>query len=107
MEHFSPKHVPGLNGDGCRVGGEYAVTKKSRTILRFERIAIGWRSRGGNLTVRCIVSFLADKSGAAAAEYAVMLGILGTAIATAALALGGDISSAYSNAASVITGFSF
>ena len=57
--------------------------------------------------MRSVIPFLPDQSGAAAAEYALMLAIMGAAIATSMLILGGDISSAYSNAATIIIGFSF
>jgi pilus assembly protein Flp/PilA len=47
--------------------------------------------------------YLADQSGAAAAEYALILAIVGAGIATAALALGHSISSALTSVASTIT----
>lgn len=37
------------------------------------------------------LNFLRDDSGAAAAEYALILAVIGSAIATAALALGGEV----------------
>ena len=46
--------------------------------------------------------FVHDESGASAAEYALILAIVGSAIAAAALALGGSISSAINRAASRI-----
>ncbi|MEP6867721.1 MAG: Flp family type IVb pilin [Novosphingobium sp.] len=45
-----------------------------------------------------IKSFLRDETGAAAAEYALILAIVGTGIATAAFALGGAISGAMGTA---------
>lgn len=36
-------------------------------------------------------SFVADENGASAAEYALILAVVGSAIAIAALALGGEI----------------
>ena len=36
-------------------------------------------------------SFVADENGASAAEYALILAVIGSAIAVAALALGGEI----------------
>jgi pilus assembly protein Flp/PilA len=39
-----------------------------------------------------IVSFLKDESGASAGEYALILAIIGTAVALAAFTLGGDLS---------------
>jgi pilus assembly protein Flp/PilA len=38
-----------------------------------------------------VKSFLRDDSGASAAEYALILAVVGSAIAIAALALGGEI----------------
>jgi len=49
-----------------------------------------------------IQSFLRDESGAAAAEYALILAIVGAGIAAAALALGTAISSAIQGAAGAI-----
>ena len=48
-------------------------------------------------------SFLRDESGAAAAEYALILAIVGSGIALAALALGTAISGAITNAATYIS----
>jgi pilus assembly protein Flp/PilA len=44
------------------------------------------------------VSFLKDESGAAAAEYALILAIVGSALAAAALGLGNSIAGALNNA---------
>jgi pilus assembly protein Flp/PilA len=43
-------------------------------------------------------SFLRDESGASAAEYALILAVIGTAIAIGALALGGEITEAIDRA---------
>ena len=40
---------------------------------------------------KTIVNFLRDESGAAAAEYALILAVVGAAIGTAALLLAGEI----------------
>jgi pilus assembly protein Flp/PilA len=45
---------------------------------------------------------LKDESGASAAEYALILAIVGTAIALAALYLGGEIAGAVNSAGSCI-----
>lgn len=50
-----------------------------------------------------LMSYLTDENGASAAEYALILAIVGTAIAAAAIALGGSISTAMHNAADLIT----
>lgn len=47
-------------------------------------------------------NFAVDESGASAAEYALILAIVGSGIALAALALGGSISTAMSNASDCI-----
>ena len=47
-------------------------------------------------------SFVRDESGAAAAEYALILAIVGTAIAGAAILLGDTIAGAMSDATSCI-----
>jgi len=49
-----------------------------------------------------ILSYLSDETGAAAAEYALILAIIGTAIGAAALALGSNIHDAIQNAATCI-----
>jgi pilus assembly protein Flp/PilA len=53
------------------------------------------------------VSYLKNESGAAAAEYALILAIVGAGIAAAALTLGHDISTAMNDAASVVASVSF
>jgi pilus assembly protein Flp/PilA len=45
-----------------------------------------------------VTSFLRDDSGASAAEYALILAIIGAGIAVAAIALGGAISGALDDA---------
>ncbi|MBA4046830.1 MAG: Flp family type IVb pilin [Erythrobacter sp.] len=47
-------------------------------------------------------NFVADQSGASAAEYALILAIVGAGIAAAALALGGAISTRINSAATTI-----
>ena len=49
-----------------------------------------------------VQSFLRDDSGAAAAEYALILAIIGTAIAAGAIALGGEIGKALTDAKTCI-----
>jgi pilus assembly protein Flp/PilA len=50
-----------------------------------------------------IASFIADESGAAAAEYALILAIVGAGIAASMTTLGSSISTAITNAANHIT----
>jgi len=54
--------------------------------------------------MRGFLAFLKDESGASAAEYALILAIVGAGIAVAAGALGTAISTAVNNAALKITG---
>ena len=54
--------------------------------------------------VNLIKSLLVDDSGASAAEYALILAIVGTAIAGASIILGGAISDAMQNASDCISG---
>lgn len=49
-----------------------------------------------------VTSFLRDDSGASAAEYALILAVIGTAVALAAVALGGAIGGALSDASTCI-----
>ena len=50
-----------------------------------------------------LVAFLRDDSGASAAEYALILAIVGTGIAVAALFLGGAIGNAINSAGKCIS----
>jgi pilus assembly protein Flp/PilA len=52
--------------------------------------------------MKTFIKMLNDESGASAAEYALILAIVGGAIAIAALALGGAVSNAIQNAADCI-----
>ena len=52
--------------------------------------------------MKTFVSMLKDQSGASAAEYALILAIIGAGIAVAAYTLGTSISSAMSKSASCI-----
>jgi len=54
--------------------------------------------------MRGILAFLKDESGASAAEYALILAIVGAGIAVAAGALGTAISTAVDTAAKKISG---
>lgn len=54
-----------------------------------------------------IVSFLKDESGASAAEYVLILAIIGGGIVAAATAFGGSISTALGNAGAALEGMTF
>lgn len=56
----------------------------------------------GSIMRNFVTSFLRDDSGASAAEYALILAIVGTGIAAAAFALGGSISGAMTKAKACI-----
>jgi pilus assembly protein Flp/PilA len=52
--------------------------------------------------MKTFIRMLKDDSGASAAEYALILAIVGTAIALAAIALGNAVSGAMNNASKCI-----
>lgn len=52
--------------------------------------------------MKTFVRMIQDESGASAAEYALILAIVGTAIAAAAIFLGGTIATAMNDAADCI-----
>jgi pilus assembly protein Flp/PilA len=54
-----------------------------------------------------LASFLRDESGAAAAEYVLLLAIIGGGIFAAATAFGGSISTALGNAGAALEGMTF
>jgi pilus assembly protein Flp/PilA len=56
----------------------------------------------GDQVMTKFISMLKDDTGAAAAEYALILAIIGGAIAAAALALGGEIGNSMNSAAKCI-----
>lgn len=65
---------------------------------------------GRNATMKCsmraiIKSYLSNESGAPAAEYALILTIIGTTLAAAVLTSGSDISSALTKAGAVIAAY--
>ena len=53
--------------------------------------------------MKTFIKLLRDKSGASAAEYALILAIIGSAIAVAALGLAGAIATEMNDASSCIT----
>lgn len=53
--------------------------------------------------MKTFVNMLKDQSGAAAAEYALILAIVGTAIAAAAILLGNTISNSMNSASTCIS----
>jgi pilus assembly protein Flp/PilA len=67
------------------------------TFPGFAPFVLIWRT-----VMKSFVNFLAQEEGASGAEYALLLAIVGAAIAAAALGLGGAISAAINNAAALI-----
>jgi pilus assembly protein Flp/PilA len=53
--------------------------------------------------VKFVKSFVMDESGASAAEYALILAVIGSVIVVAALGLAGSIGTAMDNAGSCIS----
>lgn len=54
--------------------------------------------------MKTLIKMLRDDSGASAAEYALILAIIGTGIAVASIALGGAISGAMDDASDCVNG---
>ena len=54
--------------------------------------------------MKTFINMLRDESGASAAEYALILAIIGTGIALASIALGGAITTAMGDASNCING---
>ena len=73
----------------------------------FEGAATWRKSQQWGVFMRNFIScYLSDESGAAAAEYALILAIVGAGIATAAVTLGSAISGALDAASNAINGVS-
>ena len=53
--------------------------------------------------MKLLMTYLADENGASAAEYALLLAIIGAGIAVAAFALGGNISNSINKASNCIS----
>lgn len=54
-----------------------------------------------------LVAFLNDETGASAAEYVLILAIIGSAIAASALAFGNAIGGALNKASTAISGYTY
>ena len=52
-------------------------------------------------------AFLSDESGASAAEYVLILAIIGSAIAASALAFGNAIATALNSASTAVAGYTY
>jgi pilus assembly protein Flp/PilA len=75
----------------------------SSSRLRLSRLREGTNRRKESAMTK-FLKLLKDKSGASAAEYALILAIIGSAIAIAALGLGNAIGNRMNNAATCING---
>jgi pilus assembly protein Flp/PilA len=64
---------------------------------------IGTRLLRKDNIMKAFINMLRDQSGASAAEYALILAIVGTGIAVAAIALGGSISTAMTAAGTCVS----
>jgi pilus assembly protein Flp/PilA len=65
---------------------------------------VGHSSLQGRTRIMIFLDLLKDESGASAAEYALILAIVGTGIAFAALGLGGAITNSMKKATNCISG---
>ena len=61
-----------------------------------------WRGHLGNMTMTFIKNFIADESGASAAEYALIIAIVGVGIGAAALVLGNNVTNAIGESANEV-----
>jgi pilus assembly protein Flp/PilA len=76
--------------------------------LLFEGATAGREKQQWGVSMRDFIkSYLSDESGAAAAEYALILTIIGTALLAAVTVLGNDIATALNNAGAVIAAYKF
>ncbi|WP_332872389.1 Flp family type IVb pilin [Allopontixanthobacter confluentis] len=66
-------------------------------IIRYGYSTAAWLT--GDITMTFLKNFLTDESGASAAEYALIIAIVGVGIGAAALALGNNVTAAIGNAA--------
>ena len=72
----------------------------SRQILRAQQGVAGTPcDMGGEIMKNFLCSFMLDESGASAAEYALILAVVGVGIGTAAVLLGNNIKLSVTNAA--------
>ena len=88
---------------GCVWGGYDRGLREllSGPVRRF-RLHCGRGHEGRELKMKTFLKMLRDESGASAAEYALILAIVGTAIAASAIALGNSISGSMTKAKTCI-----
>ena len=89
-------------------GAGWGIVRLLRRIARVVVVSLG----GGSCVTNCInevfamnevLAYLQDEEGASAAEYALILAIVGTAIAAAMLLLGNTIANSVDKAANCIS----
>ena len=82
------------------------VPKRDWTTAKGKRCgqggAVPYRQSRDSIMVKFITSLFKDNSGASAAEYALILAIVGTGIAGAAIYLGGTIGNSMNDAGGCI-----
>ena len=82
---------------GCRRIGESHFPQAQRRVPR-----LAGTNRGKETNMNTLIKMIKDESGASAAEYALILAIVGSGIAIAALILGGAIGNAMNSASNCI-----
>lgn len=116
-----PKQHPGITVN--RITNPICCLTNHRPLQKVNPVASGREVKSSRATappigargkshfrgfqLRSIFAFLRENSGAAAAEYAFILAIVGSAIATAALTLSNDIDNALTGLGSVLTSVVF
>ena len=78
--------------------GESHLPQAQRRVPRLARV----QTEGRKKNMSNFIKMIKDESGASAAEYALILAIVGTGIAIAALILGGAIGNAMNSASNCI-----
>ena len=83
----------------CVWGGyDWGLSKLLSGPVRRFRLPCGRGHEGRELNMKTFLKMLRDESGASAAEYALILAIVGTGIALAAVGLGNAIDTSMDNA---------
>lgn len=90
----------------CKADDAYVGNDSTVSGIGFETVStppgVILAQSGGHSVTKMIKHIWKDESGASAAEYALILAIVGTAIAAAAITLGTAIGGAMNNAADCI-----
>lgn len=89
------------------MGGLEGAPRPASAFSKGQTHGVIRKQHGVSFMRNFISSYLSDESGAAAAEYALILTIIGTAVAAAVLTLGNAIGGALDKAANTINTYSF